>query len=103
MSATASGAQVFHEELSGEAAPQTTPPMTKERPSEKSVTIVKWWPVILCAGGFFAQYVGMSGKIDLLLEQSKQHGAQLQRIEAKVNEHDTFIAIQRDRELREKK
>lgn len=103
MTQAASGAQVFHEEVTGTASSDTLDPKMKAQDELRPASaIVKWWPVILCAFGFVAQYIGMSGKIDLLLERSKEQGIALARIEAKVTEHDTFIAILRDREARPK-
>lgn len=103
MTATASGAQVFHEEVTGAGVDGTLPPNMKAQDELRPASaIVRWWPVILCGFGFVAQYIGMSGKIDLLLERSKEQGIALARIEAKVTEHDTFIAILRDREARPK-
>lgn len=101
MTATTSGAQVFHEEMAGRMETDTIPPPMKPQDEPRTAfSLVKYWPIIVCVAGFVAQYVGMSGKIDMLLEQSRLHGQQLARIEAKVIEHDTFIAILRDREQR---
>lgn len=104
MTQTISGSQRFQDEVTGASESDTMPPKMQAQDELRPATAaVKWWPIIVCAFGFVAQYVGMNGKIDQLLEQSRIQTAKLDSIEKKVVEHDTFIAVLRDRETRTNK
>lgn len=104
MTQTISGSQVFQDEVSGANASDTLSSKMKAQDELRPATaVVKLWPIILCACGFIAQYVGMNGKIDQLIDQSKLQTAKLDSIEKKIAEHDTFIAVLRDRETRTNK
>ena len=101
MTQTISGSQVFQDEVSGTDSSDTLSPKMKAQDELRPATAaVKLWPIIVCVGGFIAQYVGMNGKIDQLIDQSKLQTSKLDSIEKKIAEHDTFIAVLRDRETR---
>lgn len=104
MTQTISGSQVFQDEVSGPDQSGTLSPKMKAQDELRPATAaVKLWPILVCVAGFIAQYVGMNGKIDQLIDQSRIQTLKLDSIEKKIAEHDTFIAVLRDRESRASK